>query len=83
MKGFRTKMYAVMRDGALQMILPDIDTAETYYGLLSKNGTSKFRWEIKPVEVKFQHETAAERRKRLDRSVKAVGEINQRLSGRT
>lgn len=81
MKGYRAKMYAVMRDGEPQMILPDIDTAETHYGLLSKNGFSKYRWEIKPVEVKFQHETAFDRRRRLNRSVQAVVELNQRLSG--
>ena len=80
MKGYRTKMWAVMRDGETYMILPDIDMAETHLGLWSNNGFSKHRWGIKPVEVRFPHETASERLRRQSRHVQAVVELNQSLS---
>lgn len=79
---YKTKMWAVLRDGETYMILPDIDRAETYYGLLSHNGFSKYKWEIRPVEVRFQQETAVERRKRLNRSVQKVVELNAALAAR-
>lgn len=75
---YRTKMWAVMRDGECYMILPDLDEAETHYGSLSLNGYSKHKWEIKPVTVTFPPETAAERRARLDRAVQATVELNRR-----
>jgi len=77
---YRTKMWAVMRNGAPYVILPKIEKAEAYYGIFSLNGLSKHKWEIKPVEVRFPHETAAERRKRLERSVQAVVELNRAMS---
>lgn len=76
---YRAKMWAVMRDGETFMILPDIDTAETHLGLWSKNGFSKHRWTIRPVEVRFPHETPTERRRRLDNHVRAVVELNHAL----
>ncbi len=80
---YKMKMWAVMRDGEPYMVLPDIDQAETYLGSLSLNGFSKHEWKIKECEVRFPLETAAERRRRLDRHVQAVVEINSALSTRT
>ena len=55
MKGAaRVQMWAVMRDGKVYMILPNLEGlqgAETYLGLLSKNGTSKHKWGLRPVTV--------------------------------
>jgi hypothetical protein len=76
---YRTTMWAVMCDGEPNRVLPDIEVAEAHYGLLSQNGFSERKWEIKRVEVRFPHETAAERRKRLSRSVQAVVELNRKL----
>jgi hypothetical protein len=73
---YRLQMWAIMRDGEAYMVLPDLDKAEAYYGLLSLNGYSKHKWTIQKVEVRFSHETATERRKRLDRHVQAVVEFN-------
>lgn len=75
-------MFAVMRDGGPYMILPDIDRAEAYCGSLSLNGHSKRKWTIRQVEVRFPHETAAEQRKRLNRHVQSVVELNAVLGPR-
>lgn len=79
---YRTTMWAIFRDGQPFMILPDIDEAETHFGLWSKNGFSKHKWEIKPATVVFPPETAAERRTRLNRSVQAVVALNQEIEAR-
>jgi hypothetical protein len=73
-------MWAVMRDGEPYMILPTLDKAETHYGSLSLNGFSKHKWTIKKVVVTFPHETATERRRRLNRHVQQVVELNYALS---
>lgn len=79
-QSYKSRMWAVMKNGATYMILPTIDEAETHLGLWSHNGISEYRWSIKPVTVTFPPETAGERRKRLDRHVQAVVELNQALS---
>jgi len=71
------QMWAVMRDGQPYMILPDQDTAEAHYGCLSLNGYSKHHWTIQKVDVRFPHETAKERRARLNRHVQQVVELNR------
>lgn len=73
---YKSQMWAVMRDGEPHMILPTLDKAETHYGLLSLNGLSKHTWKIRKVIVSFPHETAAERRRRLNRHVQQVVELN-------
>jgi hypothetical protein len=77
---YRTQMWAVLRNGETHMILPDLDTAETYYGLLSHNGFSKHHWTIRKVEVRFPHETAQERRARTSRAVQQVVELNRAIA---
>lgn len=76
----RTLMHAVLRDGEPYMVLPTLDKAETYLGIFSLNGFSKHNWTIKRVVVAFPYETATERRKRLDRHVQAVVELNRAIS---
>lgn len=77
---YKAKMWAIMRDGETYMIISDIDAAETHLGLWSKNGFSKHHWNIQPVDVRFPHETSAERKKRQSRHVQAVVELNYALS---
>lgn len=77
---YKVTMWAVMRDGKPYMVLPDLDKAEAYYGSLSLNGLSKCHWTIQKVDVRFPHETATERRLRLDRHVQQVVELNYALS---
>ena len=76
---YKSTMWAVMKDGETFMILPDIDTAETHLGLWSNNGFSAHKWGIQKVEVRFPHETPAERKRRQNRNVQAVVAINQAL----
>jgi len=77
---YQTKMWAVMRDGETYMILPSLGEAETHLGLWSKNGFSSHTWGIKPVTVRFQHETPSERKRRLARHVQAVVQLNQAIA---
>lgn len=77
---YRTQMWAVMRNGKTYMVLPNLDRAEAYYGLLSHNGLSEHHWTIRKVVVSFPHETPAEKRKRTDRHVQAVVELNRTMS---
>ena len=79
---YRIKMWAIMRDGNPYMALPDLDKAEACYGVLSLNGFSGCKWTIQKVDVRFPHETATERRKRLGRHVHAVVELNAAMERR-
>lgn len=79
---YKIKMWAVMRDGEPYMVLPDIETAEARYGSLSLNGFSKHKWELKPAEVRFPHETAIERRTRLNRHIQTLVDLNRAIRAR-
>jgi hypothetical protein len=75
----RKDMWAILKDGEPYMILPDLDTAETHYGIYSRNGYSEYHWTIQQVIVEFPGETASQRRERQARHVQQVVELNRAM----
>lgn len=71
-------MWAVMRGGKVYMVLPTLDRAETYLGLLSHNGFSSLRWDLQKVHVATASERARERYARQARPAQKVVAANKR-----